>query len=116
MIKLQKEDKPVVINKNSQVTIDYDNILDMTFISNGQTIKITKKEDGDFEIVGVKNMNKESNEQIKTKFHDIMKLADEIDVKNREKHKKMLNDLINHYSTSASDCSNDDNVEINKNE
>lgn len=120
MIKLQKEDKPITINANSQISIDYDNILEITFLSNGQKIKLSKKPNGELEIVGVNCLEeryKECNDKTKKHFQDIMKIADKIDVKNKEKHKKMLNDLINYYTNNESECSNDNedsNIDIEK--
>lgn len=120
MIKLQKEDKPITINANSQISIDYDNILEITFLSNGQKIKLSKKPNGELEIVGVncpEERYKECKEKTKKHFQDIMKIADEIDVKNKEKHKKMLNDLINYHTNNTSEYSNDDensNIDIEK--
>ncbi len=122
MIKLQKEDKPITINANSKISIDYDNILEITFLSNGQKIKLSKNLNGELEIVGVDCPNeryKECNDKTKKHFQEIMKIADEIDVKNKEKHKKMLNDLINYYTNNASEYSNDNedsNIDIEKDE
>ena len=81
---MTKKDKPLVMS--SQCVIDWDNIIDLTFKSNGQIISIHRNEKDELEIsgVGIPFGLQQCMEKTSKRFKEIMEKADEIEKLNIE--------------------------------
>ena len=76
---MKKTDKPLKLG--SQCVLDWDNVIDLTFKSNGQIISIHRNEKNELEIagVGVPTSFQECLMKTSKHFKDIMERADKCD-------------------------------------
>lgn len=81
---MKKTDNPLKLG--SQCVLDWDNVIDLTFKSNGQIISIHRNEKNELEIagVGIPITFQQCMEQTSKRFKEIMERADEIEKLNIE--------------------------------
>ena len=93
---MKKTDNPLKLG--SQCVLDWDNVIDLTFKSNGQIISIHRNNENELEIsgVGIPTTLQERMETASKHFKEIMKKADELDAMPNSK-KIMFNKPLFEY-------------------
>lgn len=81
---MTNKDNPLKLG--SQCVLDWDNVIDLTFKSNGQIISIHRNEKNELEIAGVGTPStfQQCMEKTSKRFKEIMEKADEIEKLNIE--------------------------------
>lgn len=78
---MKKTDNPLKLGTSSQCVLDWDNVIDLTFKSNGQIISLHRNDENELEIsgVGIPTTFQQRMEQTSKRFKEIMEKADELD-------------------------------------
>lgn len=82
---MKKTDNPLKLG--SQCVLDWDNVIDLTFKSNGQIISLHRNDENELEIsgVGIPTTFQQRMEQTSKRFKEIMEKADELDAMPKSK-------------------------------
>ncbi len=83
---MKKTDNPLKLGTSSQCILDWDNVIDLTFKSNGQIISLHRNDENELEIAGVGTPTtfQQHMEKTSKRFKEIMERADEIEKLNIE--------------------------------